>query len=164
MLMMAIEREAFRPATFFFPGTFNHASTHSTSSLSSPLPSRLPSLHHTHAQKKHSQEILRHVRALAAAAKSDASGGPSSSNALSLSDLALPSACREVVDKDASDVLDEVRRELHGNERVELEFPARGGHVGFTSGRRPWKPWYYGEWRAAEFLSARLERFARALR
>ena len=63
-----------------------------------------------------------------------------------------------------ADVLDQVRRELHGNERVELEFPARGGHVGFTSGRRPWNPWYYGEWRAAEFLSVRLERFARALR
>lgn len=118
--MMAIEREAFRPATFFFPRTFNHASTHSTSSLSSPLPSRLPSLHHTHAQKKHSQEILRHVRALAAAAKSDASGGPSSSNALSLSDLALPSACREVVDKDARAVLDEVEAAVYAAARSVL--------------------------------------------
>lgn len=54
-------------------------------------------------------------------------------------------------------VLDRVRDELRGNPAVELEFPARGGHVGFTSYTRPWRPWYYGEWRAATFLA---ERFA----
>jgi predicted alpha/beta-fold hydrolase len=47
---------------------------------------------------------------------------------------------------------------------VDVEFPARGGHVGFTSGRRPWNPWYYGEWRAAEFLGARMQRFVRTSR
>ena len=36
-----------------------------------------------------------------------------------------------------------------------------GGHVGFTAGRRPWNPWYYGEWRAAEFLATHMERAAR---
>ena len=83
-----------------------------------------------------------------------------------LSRIQLPTLLLSAVDDPflPADVLDQVRRELHGNERVELEFPARGGHVGFTSGRRPWNPWYYGEWRAAEFLSVRLERFARALR
>ncbi len=59
-----------------------------------------------------------------------------------------------------SDVLEAVRREVRENDRVEVEFPERGGHVGFTAGLRPWKPWYYGEWRAAEFLSARMQRFA----
>ncbi|QJR36826.1 hydrolase [Gemmatimonas groenlandica] len=63
-----------------------------------------------------------------------------------------------------SDVLQEVTREVSENPHVELEFPSRGGHVGFTAGTRPWNPWYYGEWRAAEFLAARMRRFVRAPR
>jgi len=55
------------------------------------------------------------------------------------------------------DVLDDVRRVGTTNPWLTLEFPERGGHVGFTAGRWPWRPWYYGEWRAAEFLSARFE-------
>lgn len=54
------------------------------------------------------------------------------------------------------DVLQEVRAAVSGNAAVTIEFPDRGGHVGFTAGRWPWKPWYYGEWRAAEFLAALL--------
>ncbi|WP_053333857.1 YheT family hydrolase [Gemmatimonas phototrophica] len=54
-------------------------------------------------------------------------------------------------------VLDRVRTELAGNSAVEMEFPARGGHVGFTSYSGPLTPWYYGEWRAAEFLGRRME-------
>lgn len=50
-------------------------------------------------------------------------------------------------------VLDRVREAVSGTPAVELDFPARGGHVGFTSYTRPWQPWYYGEWRAAEFLA-----------
>lgn len=63
-----------------------------------------------------------------------------------------------------ADVLDEVREAVRGNAQVELEFPARGGHVGFTAGSRPWNPWYYGEWRAAEFLGARMDRVLRGAR
>lgn len=63
-----------------------------------------------------------------------------------------------------ADVLDDVRHAVRDNPHVELEFPARGGHVGFTAGLRPWKPWYYGEWRAAEFLAAPLTQFVRAAR
>lgn len=59
------------------------------------------------------------------------------------------------------DVLTEVREAVRHNEHVEIEFPARGGHVGFTAGRRPWNPWYYGEWRAAEFLATHMERASR---
>jgi len=51
------------------------------------------------------------------------------------------------------EVLDEVRTISRGNAAITVEFPARGGHVGFTAGSVPWKPWYYGEWRAAEFLT-----------
>lgn len=54
-------------------------------------------------------------------------------------------------------VLDQVRAQVAGVDTVELEFPDRGGHVGFTSYTLPWKPWYYGEWRAAEFLAARFD-------
>ena len=60
-----------------------------------------------------------------------------------------------------ADVLTEVREAVRHNEHVKIEFPARGGHVGFTAGRRPWNPWYYGEWRAAEFLAAHMERASR---
>ena len=63
-----------------------------------------------------------------------------------------------------SDVLHEVRLAVHGNALVELEFPERGGHVGFTAGTWPWRPWYYGEWRAAEFLGGYMKRFVRAPR
>jgi predicted alpha/beta-fold hydrolase len=53
-------------------------------------------------------------------------------------------------------VLDDVRSAVAHNGAIEVEFPARGGHVGFTAGRNPLNPWYYGEWRAAEFLQLRL--------
>jgi predicted alpha/beta-fold hydrolase len=82
-----------------------------------------------------------------------------------LARIQLPTLLLSAIDDPflPSDVLEQVRQTLHGNDQVELEFPARGGHVGFTAGLRPWNPWYYGEWRAAEFLGARMQRFARAV-
>ena len=52
-----------------------------------------------------------------------------------------------------SAVLDEVRDVAAPNSALTIEFPPRGGHVGFTAGRWPWNAWYYGEWRAADFLA-----------
>ena len=56
-----------------------------------------------------------------------------------------------------SEVLDEVRALANQNPSLHLEFVQRGGHVGFISGTVPWRPFYYAEWRVAEFLSAALE-------
>lgn len=50
------------------------------------------------------------------------------------------------------DVLAEVRQLAVGNPNLALEFTQRGGHVGFVSGRWPWRASYYSEWRACEFL------------
>lgn len=56
------------------------------------------------------------------------------------------------------DVLDEVRSIARDNVALEVEFVRRGGHVGFVSGRVPWRPVYYAEWRVADFLARQFER------
>ncbi len=55
-----------------------------------------------------------------------------------------------------SDVLDEVRTIAASNPSLSVEFTKRGGHVGFVSGRIPWRPFYYAEWRACEYLQRTL--------
>lgn len=59
-----------------------------------------------------------------------------------------------------ADVLDDVARIAQGNSCLVTEFVERGGHVGFVSGSFPWKPFYFAEWRATEFLASQLERQA----
>ena len=54
-------------------------------------------------------------------------------------------------------VLDEVRAVAARNPSLHVEFVARGGHVGFVSGRVPWRPEYYAERRTAAFLAPLLE-------
>lgn len=51
------------------------------------------------------------------------------------------------------EVLDEVREIARHASSLELEFVKQGGHVGFVSGWRPWRPVNYGEWRVASFLN-----------
>ena len=53
-----------------------------------------------------------------------------------------------------SDVLDEVRDVARANPSLHPEFVERGGHVGFIAGSLPWRPFYYAEWRVAEFLAS----------
>jgi uncharacterized protein len=54
-------------------------------------------------------------------------------------------------------VLDDVRAASRGSPALVLEFLAQGGHVGFISGTVPWRPVYYAEHRAAEFLQQHLD-------
>lgn len=51
-------------------------------------------------------------------------------------------------------VLDDVRVIAREVPSLHLEFVKRGGHVGFVSGRRPWRAVNYGEWRSVTFLAA----------
>jgi uncharacterized protein len=50
-------------------------------------------------------------------------------------------------------VLDDARKVAASNPAITIEFLKNGGHVGFVAGSSPWRPFYYGEWRAAEFLA-----------
>ncbi len=79
-----------------------------------------------------------------------------------LKDIRLPTLLLSAVDDPflPADVLDHVRTIAQHNPALTIEFPERGGHVGFTAGTRPWNPWYYGEWRAAEFLGHHAARHA----
>lgn len=53
-------------------------------------------------------------------------------------------------------VLDEVRLVARDNSSLHVEFVDRGGHVGFISGRVPWRPLYYSERRVGQFLASTL--------
>jgi len=53
-------------------------------------------------------------------------------------------------------VLEEVRTIAARAPALALEFVPRGGHVGFVVGP-PWRPFYYAEWRVAEFLAGVLD-------
>ena len=55
-----------------------------------------------------------------------------------------------------AEVLVQVREVAQVNPRLTLEFTPRGGHVGFVSGRWPWRAAYYAEWRACQFLDSAL--------
>lgn len=51
------------------------------------------------------------------------------------------------------EVLDHVAQIARKSDFLHIEFPELGGHVGFVSGRNPFRPRYYAEWRAVEFLA-----------
>jgi hypothetical protein len=58
-------------------------------------------------------------------------------------------------------VLEEVREIAGGNPCLHLEFVERGGHAGFITGSVPWRPFYYAEYRAGQFLAEHFEVAAR---
>ncbi len=51
-------------------------------------------------------------------------------------------------------VLHQVRAIAASNGNLQVEFVRHGGHVGFVSGRVPWRPRYYAEERIGSFLAA----------
>ena len=79
-----------------------------------------------------------------------------SSSVSFLSAIRLPTLLLSAVDDPflPAAVLDRVRDIASGNPALSLEFTKHGGHVGFVAGRWPWRPFYYAEWRACEFLDA----------
>ncbi len=52
-----------------------------------------------------------------------------------------------------SEVLDEVRDVARTNPALRIEFVGKGGHAGFVTGSRPWRPFYYAEYRVGEFFA-----------
>lgn len=56
-----------------------------------------------------------------------------------------------------AEVLDEVRQVARRNPELYLEFVAKGGHAGFIAGSRPWRPFYYAEYRVGEFFAQRFK-------
>lgn len=54
-----------------------------------------------------------------------------------------------------ADVLDAVRAIAAHSPHLSIDFPPRGGHAGFVSGRNPFRPVYYLERRVGEFLASR---------
>lgn len=76
-----------------------------------------------------------------------------------LPEVRLPTLLLSAVDDPflPPEVLDQVRGIAQANPVLQIEFPTRGGHVGFVAGRVPWRPFYWGEWRIAEFLSGFLD-------
>lgn len=57
------------------------------------------------------------------------------------------------------EVLERVRGAANDNPALTLAFSSRGGHVGFVSGRLPWRPVYYAERRVFHFFDHALERW-----
>jgi predicted alpha/beta-fold hydrolase len=56
-----------------------------------------------------------------------------------------------------SEVLSRVARASSSNPDVTVEFHRSGGHVGFVGGARPWRPFYYAEWRVFRFFDEAME-------
>ncbi|MFL5594438.1 MAG: hydrolase [Gemmatimonadaceae bacterium] len=71
-----------------------------------------------------------------------------------LSKIEVPTLLLSAVDDPflPADVLGQVERVAAGNSRIEVEFLAKGGHVGFISGQNPLRPFYYAEWRVGQFF------------
>lgn len=81
-----------------------------------------------------------------------------------LAEIFLPTLLVSAVDDPflPANVLDAVAGIAKTNEALTVEFSPHGGHVGFVSGAIPWRPFYYAEWRVAEFFAEHFERAGRS--
>ncbi len=75
-----------------------------------------------------------------------------------LSKISIPTLLFNAVDDPfmPPDVLTDVRAVAARNPVLEVDFPPHGGHAGFISGSNPFRPSYYAEQRACEFLAGKL--------
>ena len=76
-----------------------------------------------------------------------------------LSKISIPTLLFNAVDDPfmPPDVLADVRTVAAGNPALEVDFPPHGGHAGFIAGSNPFRPFYYAEQRACEFLAGKLK-------
>ncbi|MEO5589631.1 MAG: hydrolase [Gemmatimonadaceae bacterium] len=76
-----------------------------------------------------------------------------------LGTISIPTLLLSAVDDPflPPEVLEEVRKIARANPAIDVDFPARGGHVGFVSGWNPFNPVYYLERRVGEFLAQQLD-------
>lgn len=76
-----------------------------------------------------------------------------------LSKISIPTLLFNAVDDPfmPPDVLSDVRAVAARNPALEVDFPRHGGHAGFISGSNPFRPLYYAERRACEFLARNLQ-------
>ncbi len=75
-----------------------------------------------------------------------------------LNQISIPTLLFSAVDDPfmPPEVLDEVRSVARQNPALEIDFPLHGGHVGFIAGGNPFRPSYYAERRACDFLANKL--------
>ena len=73
-----------------------------------------------------------------------------------LADIRVPTLLLSAADDPflPAEVLERVRALAAQNAALTLDFPEHGGHVGFVGGPAPWRPTYYAESRAMEYLDA----------
>lgn len=77
-----------------------------------------------------------------------------------LGDLRVPTLLLSAMDDPfiPSEVLSRAARVASTNPALTVEFHQSGGHVGFVAGSRPWRPFYYAEWRVFRFFEQAMER------
>jgi predicted alpha/beta-fold hydrolase len=75
-----------------------------------------------------------------------------------LNQISIPTLLFNAVDDPfmPPDVLEHVRKVASKNSALEVDFPAHGGHAGFIAGSNPFRPFYYAERRACDFLAEKL--------
>lgn len=75
-----------------------------------------------------------------------------------LGHISIPTLLFNAVDDPFTprEVLQDVRLVARQNPTLEIDFPPHGGHVGFIAGVNPFRPFYYAERRACDFLASKL--------